>query len=96
MKDNGKAEIETLLSCGILVKVEEPTEWVNQMTVVTKRSGGLRICIGPQLLNKALCREHFKLPTFDDVLPQLDNANVFLEARRKLCGMCVWVKNLAG
>ena len=36
MKDNVKAEIETLLSCGILVKVEEPAEWVNQMTVVTK------------------------------------------------------------
>ena len=77
MKHSVKAEIETLLSRGILVKVEEPTEWVNQMTVVTKRSGGLRICIDPQPLNKALCREHFKLPTFDDVLPQLENAKVF-------------------
>ena len=67
MKDNVKAEIETLLSRGILVKLKEPTEWVNQMTVVTKRSGGLRICIDPQPLNKAFIRENFKLPMFNDV-----------------------------
>ena len=47
MKDTVKAEIETMLARGILVKVQEPTERVNQMTVVTKRSGGLRICIDP-------------------------------------------------
>jgi hypothetical protein len=37
----------------------------------------LRICIDPQPLNEALMREHFKMPTLDDVLPQLHNAKIF-------------------
>ena len=40
-------------------------------------NGSLRICIDPQCLNVALKREHFKMPTFDDVLPQLTNAKIF-------------------
>ena len=47
------------------------------MAVVRKPSGKLRICIDPQSLNEALKREHYKLPTLEDVLPTLSNAKVF-------------------
>ena len=39
--------------------------------------GSLRICTDPQPLNAVLMREHFKMPTLDDMLPSLHNARVF-------------------
>ena len=51
--------------------------WVSQMAVVKKPDGSLKICIDPQPLNDALQREHYRLPTLDDVLPNLNNAKKF-------------------
>ncbi|PFX28550.1 Uncharacterized protein K02A2.6 [Stylophora pistillata] len=53
------------------------SSWVSQMAFVKKTDGSLRICIDPQPLNDALQREHYRLPTLDDVLPNLNNARVF-------------------
>ena len=62
---------------GILEKVEEQTVWVSQMAVVRKSNGKMRICIDPYSLNKVLVRERYKLPTFEDILPELHNAKIF-------------------
>ena len=72
-----KAEVDSLVANGILVPVEEPSEWVSQMAVVKKANGSIRICIDPQPLNTALCREHYRLPVLDDSLPQMRNAKIF-------------------
>ena len=45
--------------------------------VVTKANGEVRLCIDSTPLNKALQRDHFSMPTIDDVLPKLANAKVF-------------------
>ena len=57
--------------------MDEPTEWVNQMAVATKKDGSLRICIDPRSLNLALKREHYQLPVLEDILPDLARAKVF-------------------
>ena len=44
---------------------------------MVKKNGNLRICIDPRPLNKALKREHFQLPTLDDLLPELADSKVF-------------------
>ena len=75
--DKVKAELDTLVDKGVLAPISEPTQWVSQMAVVNKKNGSLRICIDPQPLNTVLKREHFKLPTLDDILPELHNAKVF-------------------
>jgi hypothetical protein len=77
LKDKVKVELDKLVKRGILVPVEEPTPWVSQMAVVEKSDGNLRLCIDPRPLNEALKREHLKLPTFEDILPELHNAKVF-------------------
>ena len=77
LKDKVKVELDTLVQRGIIVPIEEPTPWVSQMAVVKKPNGKLLICIDPQPLNEALQREHYKMPTLDDVLPSLHNAKVF-------------------
>lgn len=39
--------------------------------VIKKQNGRPRVCIDPKLLNKALKRSHFPLPTVEDILPDL-------------------------
>ena len=72
-----KAELDTFVKRGVLILVEEPTPWVNQMAVIHKHNDKLRLCIDPQSLNEALMREHYKLPNLDEVLTNLNNVKVF-------------------
>ena len=72
-----KEKLLTMESNGIIVKRDEPTAWVNSMLVVEKKDGSIRLCIDPKDLNKAIMREHYQVPTFDDVLPQLAGKKIF-------------------
>jgi hypothetical protein len=47
------------------------------MLIVEKKDGSIRLCIDPRELNKAIMREHYSVPTFDDVLPQLAGKKIF-------------------
>ena len=77
LKPAVKKKLSDLEKIDVLAKVDEPTDWVSQMAVSTKRSGDLRICIDPQVLNKSLKREHFQLPVLEDILPDLAKAKIF-------------------
>jgi len=72
-----KTTLDSFVQGGVLFVVGEPTDFVSQMAIVEKADHSLRICINPQVLNRDLKREHFRLPTLDDVLPKLSNAMVF-------------------
>ena len=72
-----KAELERLTDIGVLMPVNEPTDWVSNLVIATKESGDLRLCLHPQQLNKALKRESYSLPAIDDILPHLSRAKVF-------------------
>ena len=61
----------------MIEKIEEPTEWVNSFVPVTKQNGQLRVCLDPRNLNKSIKREHYKLPTRDEVIAQFTNAKIF-------------------
>ncbi|XP_059057447.1 uncharacterized protein LOC131851041 [Achroia grisella] len=77
LKENVKNTLLEMVNDGIIAKVEGPTDWVNSMTVVKKASGDLRICLDPRDLNKAIRREHFKLPTFEEITSNLCGAKFF-------------------
>ena len=77
LEEEAHSEIKGLVGRGVLIPVDEPTKWVSQMALPRKSNGKLRVCVDPQPLNEALMREHYRLPTFDDVLPKLLNAKVF-------------------
>ncbi|KAL6471877.1 hypothetical protein MHYP_G00205270 [Metynnis hypsauchen] len=72
-----KEELRNLQERRIIAPVEKSTEWISSMVVVKKTSGKLRICVDPRPLNSALKRQHFPLPTIDEVLPDLTKARVF-------------------
>ena len=69
---------------GVICRVEEPTDWVSSMAIVEKPDGRLRICLDPRHLNKAIKREHFQLPTIEDITTRMANAKWFtkLDANR--------------
>ena len=40
-----KAELDHLVSLGVLTPADEPTPWVSQLVITMKKSGALRVCI---------------------------------------------------
>lgn len=72
-----KGELERMEQMGVITKVSEPTEWESSMVVVNKPNGKLRICLDPRNLNKAILREHYKLPTRDEVMSKFAGARYF-------------------
>ena len=78
-----KQELCKLEKTDIIAKVDVPTDWVNSIVCATKPRGGLRLCLDPRDLNKAIKRPHHVTPTLDDILPKLNGAKYFtiLDAR---------------
>jgi hypothetical protein len=70
-------ELQRLQHFKLIEKVTEPTQWVHQMAVVVKRDNSLRICLDPRELNKVVLREHYALPTADEIFSQMHGAKYF-------------------
>ncbi|KAL1429471.1 hypothetical protein MTO96_016103 [Rhipicephalus appendiculatus] len=75
-REKAKAELDRMEENGVLAPVTEPTEWASQMVVVVKKDK-IRITLDPVDLNKALKREHYHMPTLEDVVTKIDSAKYF-------------------
>ena len=69
-------ELHRMEEEGVIEKVDQPTDWVNSMVTVIKPHK-TRICLDPRNLNEAIKREHFPLPTIEEVTARMPNAKVF-------------------
>ena len=69
--------LETNLKCGVLKKVDQPTDWVHNIVVIEKKNGSLRLCLDPRDLNKVVKREHYKIPTVQEIPSHLGGKKVF-------------------
>lgn len=77
LMDAVEAELKSMLKDEVIRKVTEPTGWCSPMVPVVKPSGALRICVDLKRLNKAVRREHYNLPSLDDIAPKLKGSTVF-------------------
>ena len=77
LKDRLKNELDHMEKMGIIEKVEKSTDWVNALVVVEKPNGKLRICLDPRPLNQAIKRQHYRLPTTEEIISQMTGAKVF-------------------
>lgn len=78
IRDNIESELKRLVKDNVIVSVTEPTPWVSALLAVMRPSGqGVRICIDPSPLNRALMRSTHYIPSLDDILPRLADAKVF-------------------
>ncbi|CAB3985408.1 Transposon Ty3-G Gag-Pol poly, partial [Paramuricea clavata] len=71
-----KAKLDELVDRKVIVPVTEPTRWVSSMLAVVKPNK-IRICIDPRDLNRVIRREHYQLPTVDEVTSRLTGAKKF-------------------
>lgn len=78
VRNKVKDAFEKIEIVSIITKQIEPTDWVNNLVIVKKSDGNLRLCLDPQELNKWLAREHFLLPTPEEILNQLRGENCSL------------------
>ena len=72
-----KDALDSLCKQGIIEPVTEPTEWVNSLVIVEKKSGDLRLCIDPRSLNQGIQHEHYPMRTVEDVAACLAGKKVF-------------------
>ena len=70
-------ELKRMEKLGVIVRQEEPTEWVNSLVVVQKPTGAVRLCIDPRDLNLAIKRPHYHRKTIDEVASRLQGAKIF-------------------
>ena len=68
--------LDDLTKQDIIAPVQQPTPCVSSMVIVPKKNGTLHICLDPQDLNRAILREHYPLPTIEDVATRLHGAKV--------------------
>ena len=77
LRNRLKSELDKMVEQEIISPVTTPTPWVSSLVVVSKPNGKLRLCLDPKDLNKAIQREHYPLPTIEDVATRLHGAKVF-------------------
>lgn len=77
LKKRLREKLDSLITEGVIMKIEEPTGWVNSLVIVEKPNGDLRLCIDPKDLNKAIQREHYRLPTKSDITSAMSGACYF-------------------
>ena len=75
-----KKELDRLTKLKAIIPVNEPTEWVSQTVIATKKNGKIRLCLDPRELNKVLLREHYTLPVIEDTLHELRESKIFSKA----------------
>ena len=77
LKDKLKLKLDEMERKGVIVKVPEPTRWVNSLVIETKANGDFRVCLDPTDLNKAVLREYHPIPVVEDIVPELGGSDLF-------------------
>ena len=62
---------------GVITCVDEPMDWVSSITYVQKANGELHLCLDPHDLNEAICHDHHKMPTVEEVAHEFAHSPFF-------------------
>ena len=77
LKERLRKELNRPTEMEVIKPMNEPTEWVNSLVIVEKKSGDLRLCIDLKDLNKNIRREHYHINTRTDITRDLAGSKVF-------------------
>ena len=82
-------KLDEFLEQGIIVPVEEPTDWVSSLAYSWKANGKLRVCLDPRDVNKAIKRDHYKIPTIEEITHQLAGSKKFTKVDGTSSYLCI-------
>ena len=68
LKQRVEEELTRMEALGVITRQKEPTPWVNNMVIVVKPNGKIRICVDPRGLNNGIQREHYPMKTIEEVV----------------------------
>lgn len=71
IQERFKEKLNDIVRKGIVQKADEPVDCVSNVVIVDKPDGSLSICIDPQNFNTFISRERVRIPTIDEVFPNL-------------------------
>ncbi|KAK3738629.1 hypothetical protein RRG08_006727 [Elysia crispata] len=72
-----KAEIDRMITEGVISPVEQPTDWCSGIVVVPKPNNTVQICVDLTALNHAVLREVHPLRSVDENLAKLSGSKIF-------------------
>lgn len=58
-------------------KVNMLTDWMQSLAVVEKLNGSVRLHLDFKDLNRVIKRQHYQIPSADDIINKLENKEVF-------------------
>ena len=76
LKDKVQNKLNEMENLGVIEKVNEPREWINNIVIVEK-GDKVRICIDPKHLNNALKNFRYPIPSLDELKQDLKDAQYF-------------------
>ena len=76
LRDKVDIELDKMLKLTIIVPVNEPTKWVNQL-VVTEKANGKLICLDPRNLNEAILRDRYEMSTAERLFSEMSDTKFF-------------------
>ena len=77
IKPKVEKELKCMVDLDIIETVNEPTNWVNELIIVEKPNGKLRICLKPRPLNQTIKQEYLHLYTAEELFSQMSAATYF-------------------
>lgn len=72
-----KETSETMVTDGIIARVDLPKGWVNNLVIIEKKDGNLKIFLDPRELNKVLIQEKFLIPNIDELRSKFCDSKYF-------------------
>ena len=72
-----KSELDSLVSQGVIVADDSPSEWLTPIVLVAKPDGSTRICLDPQYLNTQLIRAQCHIPTMTEIFADVSGSKYF-------------------
>ncbi len=77
MREKVDKKIQEMLDLDIIEKVEGPTPWVSPVVVIPKSGDDIRLTVDMRRANEAVIRERHPIPTFDEILENMNGSDKF-------------------
>ncbi|XP_044745087.1 uncharacterized protein LOC123306952 [Coccinella septempunctata] len=67
LREKLKTKLDQMCELGVIRKVDKPTAFLHPLVIVEKPNGDLRLCLDPKSLNESIKREHFLIPSLEEI-----------------------------